>query len=40
MAPVIAFIVNPAGAENVPPVVPVIIGVCVVVMLAQKDADE
>ena len=38
MAPVVAFIVKPAGAENVPPVVPVRVTACAAVTLVQKEA--
>jgi hypothetical protein len=38
MAPVVAFMVNPAGAEKVPPAVPVMVTACAAVTLVQKDA--
>ena len=40
IAPVVASIVNPAGVtENVPPDVPVMVGVCAALTLVQNEED-
>ena len=38
IAPEVALIVNPAGAEKVPPAVPVMVTACAAVTLVQKEA--